>query len=66
MIAQDRWTSFTLDIDLGNATMQTDHDIARALRETADRLDNGLVVGYVRDANGNSVGSWAVLVDERD
>jgi len=35
-------------------------EVARILRETADRLDQqpGLVTGMLRDLNGNHVGKW--------
>lgn len=53
--------SFSLDIDLGNAAMQSPEDVADALRATADKLD--AAAGYVgegaiHDANGNRVGGW--------
>lgn len=53
---------FTLTIELGNDAMQTKYDVAEALREIADRLDQQLTEwGYaermtLRDDNGNTVG----------
>jgi hypothetical protein len=57
---------FTLEIELGNEAMQGSSDVARALRATADRIQgHGHFAGEnsapVRDDNGNTVGSWAVV-----
>lgn len=64
---------FSLRIELGNEAMQTGTDIAGALQELAGRVatfaedtnyDRGRgwpgTVGPIRDANGNTVGSWEV------
>ncbi len=56
---------FQLVISLGNESMQTQDDIASALREVVTRLDNepefGVgSCGYIYDANGNNVGKWSV------
>lgn len=51
---------FTLSITLGNAAMQTGHDIARALEQAAEKLRDGHLSSNVRDENGNTVGSWWV------
>lgn len=67
---------FVLDIRLSNAAMQTGEDIARALREIADRLDNDTYYGewdaltpmgqgnvtdiIVLDTNGKRVGTWDI------
>lgn len=56
---------FTLEIELGNAAMQTGEDVAEAL----DRLGSVLGdmtepsqqgAGRIRDLNGNTVGHWAL------
>jgi hypothetical protein len=59
---------FTLEIELGNAEMQTPDHVAEALNRTADKLWNTGWAhnpreegGSVRDLNGNRVGSWEVL-----
>lgn len=51
---------FTLHINLGDAAMQTQEDIARELRAFADRLDAGpyRADGVIIDVNGNSIGSF--------
>lgn len=58
---------FTLNIKLGNAAMQTAAEISNALIEVAGRIDDrfgGGVVGpdtsSIRDANGNTVGTWTL------
>lgn len=51
--------TFTLEIELGNAAMQDGPDVARALRDVADRIENGLEArGKIRDENGNTVGTY--------
>jgi hypothetical protein len=49
---------FELSIDMGNDAMQYPGDVARALREVADAIDNGAADGRIRDENGNTVGAW--------
>ena len=56
---------FTLKIELGNEAMQTDIDVAGALKEVSDRLSNGHKLskddyGNIRDLNGDTVGAWKV------
>ena len=63
---------FKLRITLGNDAMQTGHDVAEALRQTAAKLDDGS--GYdglepfhhlnIKDLNGNVVGTYAVKQTE--
>jgi hypothetical protein len=59
---------FVLSINLENAAMQDQHDVAGALRRVADRLSKlastnfgpyGLS-GKIADVNGNTVGGWEV------
>lgn len=59
--------TFTLTITLGNDAMQSDHDIARALRAVANTLSesddspsNLAGPELIRDVNGNRVGEWGV------
>jgi hypothetical protein len=57
--------TFTVSIEMGNAAMQTGHDIAKALSEVAAKVvrnypgrvesDYG---NAVMDENGNKVGEW--------
>jgi hypothetical protein len=52
---------FTLNIELGNAAMESPQDVAAALRKVADRLERIESVeanGRIGDLNGNTVGSW--------
>lgn len=55
---------FVLTLKMGNDGMQDEHDVARALRIEAEKiecfgLDHG--PGRIRDINGNTVGEWAVV-----
>lgn len=48
-----------------------EHEIARILRDTAERIENGQDAGVLLDINGAQVGSWdmdlpAILNDEED
>lgn len=53
---------FTIEIELGNDSVQTADDIANILRETADKVDRVEVGAFknIRDLNGNTVGLWQV------
>jgi hypothetical protein len=56
---------FTMSISSGNSGMQSAADVARALRQVADRLDAGDADTYphgVRDINGNTVGTWSLTL----
>lgn len=50
--------SFKVTIELGNEAMESGDDVADALRSVASRVENGQRDGYVRDRNGNTVGSF--------
>jgi hypothetical protein len=53
---------FTLTIKLGNSAMQSGPDVAAALRDVAERIENGLEArGAIRDANGNTVGHFEAM-----
>lgn len=53
---------FELQIELGNDAMQSGPDVAAALRQVADRIETDLEArGSIKDANGNTVGSYAAL-----
>lgn len=60
--------TFTLTITLGNEGMQSDLDIAEALRAVADTLSESddspsnptTGAEVIRDINGNTCGSWGV------
>lgn len=52
---------FSLRIKTNNAAFAEDdkaHEVARALREVADKLDAGHDSATIRDSNGNTVGNW--------
>ena len=53
-------TEFLLTIDTeGSAFFAADGtEVARLLREAADQLMDGASSGVLRDANGNTAGSW--------
>lgn len=51
---------FRLEIQLGNDAMQDAQDVARALEATARRMRQGDESGKIMDANGNSVGRFAI------
>lgn len=58
--------TFVLSIDLGNAEMFSDADVARALRNTATKVEFGpkSAFGRIYDVNGNRVGAWALTRKE--
>jgi hypothetical protein len=60
---------FTLEIKLGNESMQTTGDISFALYELAAKFTHQWPLsdkflsdagGVIRDTNGNTVGSWGI------
>lgn len=56
---------FTLEMDLGNAAFEGDHErdeVARLLSQTARRVLAGNSDGALVDANGNSVGRYEFCV----
>lgn len=62
-----KYKSFRLDItDMDDAAMNEypREEVARILRETAEKVQNGNDYGYLRDINGNKVGHWSLI--ERD
>lgn len=55
--------SFKLKIKTDNAAFAEDgnggkNEVARILREIAEKLEAGYDVGSARDINGNKVGEW--------
>jgi hypothetical protein len=64
---------FTLEIELGKASMRTAWHVHRALWTLADRINNynhgpiwdsvKPLEGSIADENGNTVGKWAVIGD---
>lgn len=56
---------FKLKIKTDNAAFAEDgndgkNEVARILREIADKLEDGCDVGFPRDINGNKVGEWSI------
>jgi hypothetical protein len=49
---------FKVKITLGNAAMETAEDVARALRDVAEALEDGRTEGPIFDDNGNKVGTF--------
>jgi hypothetical protein len=56
---------FALTINCTNAAFDDDPrpEIARILRELADRLDGGITQGGVHDVNGNTVGTFTFATE---
>jgi hypothetical protein len=57
--------SFKLKIATDNAAFAEDgndgkNELARILREIAEKLESGYDCGSARDGNGNKVGEWSV------
>jgi hypothetical protein len=52
--------AFTIDISTGNGAFDDDAgaEVARILRDVADRIERGTATGKVFDINGNRVGSF--------
>lgn len=52
---------FVLKIKLGNEAMQSAEDVAYALRDLANRLEDSYPTdGSIVDTNGNVVGYWTL------
>lgn len=53
---------FMLRIDTGGAAFEAEPatELARLLREAAERVEAGDAEGRIRDANGNTVGAFCV------
>jgi hypothetical protein len=62
-MANEEVAMFTLKIETGNEAMSVASDVADALHEVARRLMTGDTSDTIRDANGNTVGEYA-LKDE--
>jgi hypothetical protein len=51
-------TRFTFELTLGNDTMKTPNDVARALVRIARVVEMGVRSGGIADDNGNAVGRF--------
>jgi hypothetical protein len=57
---------FKIEIETGNAAFEDDnrnYELARILRQIAERLESGEDAGRVLDINGNKVGSFEMEED---
>lgn len=57
---------FKIEIETGNAAFEDDsrnYELARILRQIAERLENGENAGRVLDYNGNKVGAFEIEED---
>lgn len=55
--------TFTFNIETHNTAIADEggeREIARILRITADRIENGEDSGNLRDINGGTVGTWSM------
>jgi hypothetical protein len=50
--------TFTIEIKLGNAEMNTPEHVGKALEYIAERLKRGADMGNIKDVNGNNVGTF--------
>ena len=52
---------FTLNIDCNNAAFEgdTDAEVARILKEVAEKIEGGASSGTISDINGNRVGYFS-------
>lgn len=57
---------FTFEIDSFNIALTdgAEYELARLLRQTAERVESGYREGILRDYNGNAVGAWAYEREE--
>jgi hypothetical protein len=67
--------AFTMRVETGNAAFQDDTpdgerffpgpELARILRDIAERVNDGQTHRAVYDINGNRVGSWEITEEEQ-
>jgi hypothetical protein len=58
---------FSLKINTDNSAFEhPEQEIARLLRQIADRLEHSTRTGVIRDINGNRVGDYAYIAPEED
>jgi len=57
---------FTLQIETANAAFDgaPDEEVARILRRVASQIESGYTDGRCKDVNGNSVGVFALDLEE--
>ena len=62
MITKGKNMKFLIDIEMGNAAMTSNDDVADVLEILVDRLRfSSESSGVVRDYNCNRVGTWEVV-----
>ena len=51
---------FELKFKTNNAAFEdyAEQEVSRILKEIANKIENGLTGGKVRDINGNTIGEW--------
>jgi hypothetical protein len=59
-------SSFSLKLNTDNDAFAEDPalEVARILREAADKLESGCTGSQLRDGNGNKVGQFTLDIDE--
>lgn len=50
-------TEIKINVKMGNAAMQNEMDLGSALQGIAEKLQNGERPEFIRDLNGNRVGT---------
>lgn len=62
------WTEFSADFQSGNAAFGENpaEEMARILRDIAERIEQGQENGKARDINGNSIGSWWFITESEN
>lgn len=57
---------FKMELDTSNDAFEGNNgkaEMARILRETAERIESGALQDYIRDVNGNRTGHFSFFVD---
>ena len=60
---------FKMKIETDNAAFDDGermHEVARILREVADKIDAARMGGTILDGNGNSIGRWDCYAGEEE
>lgn len=60
---------FTMKFETDNAAFDDGHyaaEVARILRNVADKVERGVLMGRIADANGNGIGKFEVTAGEEE
>jgi len=60
---------FKMELETDNAAFDDGermHEVARILREVAERIESGTVEAGIFDANGSRAGRWRLELDEEE